>query len=139
MPQLSEIRGDIHTNIAIPFMPAAASNAGGIGFKAPFKCQIQSASLIWSAAITGANTNNFTVSFFNRTTGAGTVAWATAITYASGTNATKATPIALTLSSTASDLVVAAGDFIAVELSTTGSGLLCPGGVCDVIVRAYGA
>lgn len=136
--QQKEMGGDIYVPIAIPFMAAASSNAGGCGWKAPFKLQIQSASLTWSAAITGANTNNFTVSFFNRTTGAGTVAWATAITYASGTNAVKATPITLTLSSTATDLVVAAGDYLVAELSTTGTGLLCPGGLANVIVRAYG-
>jgi hypothetical protein len=136
--QLKEIGGEIYVPIAVPFMAAATSNAGGGGWKAPFKVQIQSATLTWSAAITGANTNNFTISFFNRTTGAGTVAWATAITYASGTNASKATPITLTLSSTASELVVAAGDYLAAELSTTGTGLLCPGGLVNVVVKGYG-
>jgi hypothetical protein len=133
-----ELGGDLYVPIAVPFMPAATSNAGGCGYKAPNKLQIQSATLTWNAAITGANTNNFTISFFNRTSGAGTVAWATAITYASGTNATKATAINLTLSSTASDLVIAAGDYIAVELSTTGTGLLCPGGTVNLVVRNYG-
>lgn len=137
--QFKELGGDIHVEIAVPFMPAASSNAGGGGFRAPNKMQIQSASLIWSAAITGAATNNFAIAFFNRTTGAGTVAWATAITYGNGTNASKATPVALTLSSTASDLVIASGDLIAVELSTNGTGLLCPGGVVDIVVRNYGA
>src|SRR5258706_15449614 len=124
---LQDTRGDIYAQIHVPFMTAATSNAGGGGWKAPFKSQIQSATLTWSQAITGAATNNFTVSFFNRTTGAGTVAWATAINYANATNAVKATPITLTLSATAADLVVAAGDLLAVELSTTGTGLLCPG------------
>lgn len=133
-----ELGGSLYVPIAVPFMPAAASNAGGCGFKAPNKLQIQSATLTWNAAITGANTNNFTISFFNRTSGAGTVAWATAITYASGTNATKATAITLTLSSTAADLVIAADDYIAAELSTTGSGLLCPGGIVNLVVRNYG-
>lgn len=138
MSQLQDIRGDIYAQIPVPFMAAATSNAGGNGWKAPFKVQIQSATLTWSAAITGAATNNFTISFFNRTTGAGTVAWATAINYASGINAVKATPITLTLSSTAADLVVAAGDFLVAELTTTGTGLLCPGGTVNVVVRAYG-
>ncbi len=138
MSALKNTNGDIYVPIAIPFMAAASSNAGGCGWKAPFKVQIQSASLTWSAAITGAATNNFAVSFFNRTTGAGTVQWATAITYGNATNATKATPITLTLSSTATDLVVAAGDFLVAELSTNGTGRLCPGGIANVIVRAYG-
>ncbi len=133
--QFKELRGDIVIPIAVPFMPAASSNAGGGGVVAPANLTIRSAAMIWSAAITGAATNNFAVAFFNRTTGAGTVAWATAITYGNGTNATKATPVTLTLSSTATDLQVAAGDLLAVELSTNGTGLLCPGGVCSVTVR----
>lgn len=126
---LKELRGNFPVPISVPFMPAASSNAGGTIFTVPNNFLIVSATLTWSAAITGANTNNFTISFFNRgAAGAGSVAWATAITYASGTNAAKATPAALTLSSTASDLQAAAGDVLAVELSTTGTGLLCPGG-----------
>lgn len=125
---LKELRGNFVVPIAVPFMPAASSNAGGGTFTLPYNFQIASATLVWAASITGANTNNFTISFFNRTTGAGTVQWATAITYASGTNATKATPVSLTLSSTASDLQPAQGDNLSIELTTTGSGLLCPGG-----------
>jgi len=136
---LQDTRGDIYAQIHVPFMTAATGNAAGGGWKAPCKLQIQSATLTWAAAITGTATNFFTVSFFNRTTGAGTVAWATAIAYSSGTNATKATPITLTLSSTAADLVVASGDLLAVELSSTLTGLQVPGGVCTVVVRAYGS
>lgn len=138
MTMVKETRGDIHEEIAVPFMTAASSNAAGGGFKAPNKLQIVSATLTWAAAITGAATNNFAIAFFNRTSGAGTVQWATAITYGNGTNATKATAITLTLSSTAADLVVASGDYLAVELSTNGTGLLCPGGVVDLVVRNYG-
>lgn len=137
--QNKEAAGDQHYQIAVPFMTAATSNAAGCGFKAPNKLVIKSATLFWSAAITGAATNNFAIAFFNRTTGAGTVQWATAITYGNGTNASKATGITLTLSSTASDLVVAAGDYIAVELSTNGTGLLCPGGVVDLVAWNSGA
>lgn len=133
--QFKELRGDLVVPIAIPFMTAASSNASGGIYVAPTNMLIRSAQLIWTAAITGTATNFFTVSFFNRTTGAGTVQWATAIGYSNGTNAVKATPITLTLSSTATDLQVAAGDVLAVELSTTGTGLQCPGGTASVTVR----
>lgn len=126
---VKELRGNFVVPIAVPFMPAASSNAGGGAYTLPNNFQIVSATLVWAASITGANTNNFTISFFNRgAAGAGSVAWATAITYASGTNATKGLPIALTLSGTASDLQPAAGDNLVAELTTTGTGLLCPGG-----------
>jgi hypothetical protein len=136
VPLVKELRGDIVVPIAVPFMPAASGNAGGSGYTLPFNATIKSATLVWSAAITGAATNNFAVAFFNRgAAGAGTVAWATAITYGNGTNATKANPVTLTLSSTASDLQPSAGDVLNVELSTNGTGLLCPGGVVMVTLQ----
>lgn len=129
-----ELRGPYPVDIAVP-STAAGVPAGG-SFVAPNKLSIVSAVLVWGAAITGAATNNFIISFFNRgAAGAGTVQWATAITYANGTNAAKATPVTLTLSSTASDLLVASGDVISVELTVNGSGLICPGGAVMLTVK----
>lgn len=129
-----ELRGTYPIDVSVPYTPAAG--VGGGSFTAPNKLTIVSATLVWGAAITGAATNNFIISFFNRgAAGAGTVQWATAITYANGTNAAKATPVTLTLSSTASDLAVAAGDVISVELTVNGSGLICPGGAVMLTVK----
>jgi hypothetical protein len=127
--QVNEISGNIAPQIAVPYAPAAA--VGGGQWFAPFKMKIVSALWIAGAAITGQATNFFTLSFFNRGgAGAGTVQWATAIAYSSGgVTAAKATPVTLTLSSTASDLLVAASDVLSVEITTTGTGLICPGGV----------
>ena len=49
MTALKNTTGDIYVPIAIPFMAAASSNAGGCGWKAPFRVQIQSATLTWSS------------------------------------------------------------------------------------------
>lgn len=127
--QFAEIAGNVAPQIAVPYVPAAG--AGGGQWLAPYKMKIVSALWIAGAAITGQATNFFTLSFFNRGgAGAGTVQWATAIAYSSGAvTAGKATPVTLTLSSTASDLLVAANDVLSVEVTTTGTGLICPGGV----------
>lgn len=124
---LKELRGNFPVAIAVP--QVAVGGAGGGAFVVPNNFQIASASLVWGAAITGAVTNFFTISFFNRgAAGAGTVQWGTAIAYSNGVNAAKATPIAVTLSSTATDLQPAAGDVLSVEVTTNGTGLLAPGG-----------
>lgn len=128
MPTEQELRGPRNIFVPVPYVPAAGV-AGGI-WVAPYKLTLTAAKLVWGAAVTGQATNFFTISFFNRgAAGAGTVQFATAIAYSSGGVAdTKATPRTLTLSSTASDLQVATGDVISVEITTTGTGLIAPGG-----------
>lgn len=124
---LKELRGNFPVDIAVPYVPAGG--AGGGSFVVPYNFLITAASVVWGAAITGAATNNFVISFFNRgAAGAGTVQWGTAITYGNGTNATKANPVTVTLSSTASDLQAAANDVLSVEITTNGTGLIAPGG-----------
>lgn len=133
--QIKELRGSFPLAIGVPQIAAATGAVTGGLFVAPNKLKIISASMVWAASITGTATNYFTLSFFNRTTGAGTAQWGTAIAYSNGTNATKATPVTVTLSSTAADLLVASGDALSVEISTTGTGLLCPGGTLMLTVQ----
>ncbi|MCW2768466.1 MAG: hypothetical protein JWO11_4425 [Nocardioides sp.] len=122
-----ELRGNFPVAIAMPFVPAGG--AGGGTFVVPNNFLITAASLVWGAAVTGAATNFFTASFFNRGPGgAGTVQFGTAIAYSNGINAAKATPVAITLSSTATDLQAAAGDVLTAEITTSGTGLIAPGG-----------
>jgi len=132
---VKELRGNFLVPINVPYIPAATGAAGGGSVALPNNFQIVSASMVWGAAITGTVTNFFTISFFNRIAGAGTVQWATAIAYSSGVNAAKATPIALTLSSTASELQPAAGDVLSVEITSTLTGLICPGGTLQLTGR----
>jgi len=130
---VKELRGNFLVPISVPNI--AAGGAGGGSVALPNNFQIVSASMVWGAAITGAATNFFTISFFNRVAGAGTVQWATAIAYSNAVNAAKATPVVLTLSSTASELQPAAGDVLSVEITTSGTGLICPGGTLQLTGR----
>jgi len=128
--QYTELAGNLGLSIAVPYIAAASGAAGGGNLVVPANLQIVSATWTANATLTGQATNFITISFFNRQTGSGTIQWATAIAYSSGgTVATKATPVTLTMSSTATDLQPAAGDVLAVEITTTGTGLTCPGGI----------
>jgi hypothetical protein len=85
-----------------------------------------------SAAITGAATNNRTVSLVNKgQTGVGTTVVAT-LTFASGTNGVANDELAVTLSGTPANLVVAAGDVLQWRSIANGTGLADPGGLARV-------
>jgi hypothetical protein len=133
MATYKEMRGDIPVEIFVPYQ--AANTTGGVSWYVPWNLTITSAVLIPSAAITANGTNYLTLSFFNRgAAGAGTAQWATARSYAS-VNSVKATPETLTLSSTAADLSLTAGDVVQIENAPTGSGLIWPGGSVYVVAR----
>ncbi len=134
MTQLKEIAGDIPIAIPVPSAPVAVPVGGS--FVVPFNAVITAAKWVPGAAITANGANFFTMSLRNRgPAGAGTVQFATARAY-SATNSVLSTPEALTLSSTASDLQVAAGDVLTVEVVHSGTGLICPGGVVMVTIRS---
>jgi hypothetical protein len=134
MPTYKEIRGDVPWLIPVGYM--AANVTGGSSLLVPFTAKIISAKVIPSAAITANGTNFFTMSFFNRGgAGAGSVQWATARAWSAG-NSSKGVPEALTLSSTASDLLIAANDVLNVECAPSGTGLIWPGGVVQLMLRA---
>lgn len=134
MTTYKEIRGDVPWLIPVGYM--AANVTGGGSLLVPFNALIVSAKLLPNQAITANGTNFFTMSFFNRGgAGAGTVQWATARSWASG-NSSKGVPESLTLSSTASDLQIAANDVLNVECAPSGSGLIWPGGAVQLMLRA---
>lgn len=135
MTQYKELRGDL--TVVIPVPSAAAAAAGGGSVIVPHKAVITAAKWIPGAAITAHGTNFFTLSFRNRVAGAGTAQWATARAY-SATNGVVSTPETLTLSATAANLAVAAGDVLAVEITHAASGLACPGGAVVVTLRSAG-
>lgn len=133
MPQYKELRGDIPLYVFVP--PLAAAAAAEVPVPVPFNAVITAAKWIPGAAITANGTNFFTLSFRNRgAAGAGTVQWATARAYSS-VNGVANTPEALTLSSTASDLNIAAGDLVTVQVTHTASGLAVPAGVVALTIR----
>jgi hypothetical protein len=92
----------------------AGADASGLTV-APFAGTLSAASIISLTTLTGANTESRTVQVFNRgQAGSGTTLMASKA-FTSGVNATAEDETSLTLSVTAADLVVAAGDVVEVK------------------------
>jgi hypothetical protein len=112
-------------------IPATAAGADFeiVICKAPFAGTLSAASYTPDTDITGANTDSRTIQVINKAAdGNGTTVMASKA-YTLGVNATDFNEETLTLSATAADLVVAAGDIIVGKSLHVGStGLADPGG-----------
>lgn len=99
----------------------------------PFAGTVSAVSYVPDTVLTGANTDSRTLSLVNKgAAGSGTTVVATKA-FTSGVNAPADRSTALTLSATAADLVVAAGDVLAFQSTHVGStGLADPGGLIHV-------
>jgi hypothetical protein len=105
--------------------------------EAPEAGVLSSASYVPETTITGANTNTRIHRVVNKgQAGSGTTVMAS-LQYNSGVNATAGDEKALTLSGTAADLVVAAGDIIAFESNAVATGIADPGGLVQVELSRY--
>lgn len=135
MPGLKDIPG-YHTRQG--YFPGHATAGTPIEvplFRAPFRCTITAIQFLTVSAITGANTNYFTLNVRNRTTGAGT-AIPGALAFTSGVDTVAQTPKTITLSATAADLILAEDDVVTAEKAVTASGLACPAGLVVVYLKA---
>jgi hypothetical protein len=102
---------------------------------APFDGTVTRAEVI-SEGITGANTNTRKHEVINKgQAGAGTTVVATK-QYNSGVNAAASDNTAVTLSATAADLLVAAGDALAFVSTHVGTGIADTGGIVEVDVTS---
>lgn len=102
--------------------------------EAPFAGTVTAATLVAEAAITGRATDNRKFAIVNKgTDGLGTREVAS-ITFAAGANAAAFDETALTLTATAANLAVAAGDVLAVVETINGSGMTHSGGLVQVEV-----
>lgn len=117
-------------------VPAAATAVAddSVIAQSPFAGTVTAVQYVPEAAITGAATNNRAVSLVNKgQAGSGTTVVAT-LTFASGVNATANNEVALTLSATPADLVLAEGDTLQWRSIVNGTGLADPGGIARVVV-----
>lgn len=116
----------------VPAVSTAGNSDDTVIGQAQFAGTVTGVQYVPEAAITGAATNNRTVSLVNKgQAGSGTTVVAT-LTFGSGTNATANNEVALTLSATASDLVVADGDTLLWRSIANGTGLADPGGLARI-------
>src|SRR3954463_9087351 len=99
---------------------------------ARFTGKVTSVSYVPEAAATGDNTNARTFTLVNKgTSGSGTTVIAT-LALTTGVNLVASDEKAFTLSATASDLLVTAGDVLALVSTHTGTGVVDPGGAVVV-------
>ena len=135
MPGIHDLPGVIHVVRGPAPAVATATTTETVLGTVPFKGVVSLAKFTALTTLTGAATNNRTMAIFNRKgDGSGTTSIA-ALTYASGVNATALVPSVLTLSTTASDLQVAAGDVLTLVSTANASGLAQPVGAIQVDIQ----
>lgn len=116
----------------VPAVGTAGNDDDTVIGQAQFAGTVTKVEYVPEAAITGAATNNRTVSLVNKgQAGSGTTTIAT-LTFGNGTNAAANNEVALTLSGTASDLAVAAGDTLLWRSVHNGTGITDPGGLARI-------
>jgi len=121
------------STIRLPMASVATASdlTSPIGF-VPFAGVVSAVRYIPTSVLTGADTNSRTCSVYNRgQAGAGTTAVASKA-FTAGVNAPANDATDITLSGTAANLVVAAGDVLDWESLHVASGLADPGGVVEV-------
>jgi hypothetical protein len=115
----------------VPASATAVTTLTPVG-DAPFAGTVTAVRYFAAAAITGANTNTRRIDLHNRgAAGTGTTV-AASKQFDSAVNAVADTDTAITLSGTPANLVLAAGDALAVNSVAVGTGLADPGGVIEV-------
>lgn len=118
----------------VPPVATAGNDADTPVFVAPFACTVTAVTYTPSATITGAATNNRTLQLRNKgQTGAGTTVVAS-LNFANGVNAAAFDEKVIPLSVTPADLVLAAGDVLALQSLHILTGITDPGGMLRVTV-----
>jgi hypothetical protein len=134
VPTPKDIRGDV------PYQFFIAGVAAGTGIEwpllvAPFNMLVTAVKWVPNAAVTANGTNFATLNLRNRAAaGSGTVVPATRVY--SATNSSARVGEAMTLSSTSTDLNLAANDVLTLEIAHSGTGLTIPPGLVQVLLRA---
>ncbi|MER7517783.1 hypothetical protein [Streptomyces sp. NPDC126499] len=118
----------------VPAVSTANASDDTVLGQAPFDCTVTSVQYVPEAAITGAATNHRTVTVVNKgQAGSGSTTVAT-LSFDSGVNAAANDERAITLSGTAANLDLTAGDTLQWRSIAVGTGITDPGGVVRVTI-----
>jgi hypothetical protein len=132
MPDTAPLQRILEQDVAP--VATAGNDLDSVVSQAPFDCTVTKVEFVAVAAITGANTNTRSVTLFNKgQAGAGTTTVAT-LQFDSGVNASASDEKAITLSGTAANLDLAAGDTLLWRSLHVGTGITDPGGLVRVTV-----
>jgi hypothetical protein len=116
------------TKLAVEVQALAVGADSTIVARVPYAGKITGVTYAPIVAMTGAATNNRTHAVVNKgQSGSGTTSVAS-LSYGNGTDAAAFDEKTITLTTTAADKVVAAGDILAVSSTHVGTGIADPGG-----------
>jgi len=123
-----------HTiKIQVPAV-TTVGNSASYPVKVPEAGVVAGVSYAPTSAQSGANTNSRTLNVINKgQAGAGSTSVAS-LALVSGTNLAAFVPSTITLSGTAANLVVAAGDVLQVQSLSVGTGIADPGGEFEILI-----
>jgi hypothetical protein len=133
MPGLQDVPGTHYAYAYIPGQATAGTADTWPVFYAPANCTITSIDWVPAAAVTGDNTNYFSLAVQNKgTAGSGSTAVTSTKAYTTGTDSVAHDGEALTLSATAANLNVASGEVLALVRTVAASGLAQPDGLVRI-------
>jgi hypothetical protein len=119
-------------NHQVPAVGTAGNDATTVLFQAPFACTVTLVNYVPAAAVTGAATNTRLVELVNKGQAGSATVQVAALQFNSGVNAAADDERAVTLSGTAANLVLAAGDTVIWNSTHVGTGITDPGGLVSV-------
>lgn len=129
MPGLQDVPGVHSFTFSVAGQSTAATNDDFVGPVIPFACQVTAVYWTPAAAITADGTNYFDLTLQNGSTVVATRSYI-------ATNSVALTKESMTLSATAANLLLAAGDVITAKKTKAASGLAMPDGSITVEVQA---
>lgn len=134
--QFKELAGALSAQATIESTGNAASTGNLLVWQAPYDAQVTAVTFVPSAAITANGTNFATYTLTRHTAGAAAATVATRSWAA--TNSVALTAEAMTLSGTAANLLLTAGDTLTVIKTVDASGLVIPAGLLVVTYKLTG-
>lgn len=134
--QFKELAGNLSHQVFLESTGNAASTGNLPVWRAPLKCTVTAVTIVPSAAITADGTNYAIYTLTRHTAGATATSVATRSWIA--TNSVALTEEAMTLSGTAANLLLAAGDTLTAIKTVAGTGLLIPAALIVVTYQLAG-
>lgn len=132
--QLTELAGSWHIQIPAYTMAGATTDREDVAIHVPYNMTVTAVYWTPQAAVTANGTNYSTLSLRNRLQDASGTALPASRSYAA-TNSVAWVPEAMTLSTTAADLSLTAGDVLTVQMIHTGTGLVIPAGTLTLLAK----
>lgn len=126
MTQLKELSGTQVHYCTVPIQATLGTDDNWSVWTPPFNCTVVSVKFVPNAAVTADGTNYSIYTLTNKGSGAGTTSIATRSWIA--TNSVASTPESMTLSGTAANLDLTAGDNIEMVKTHSGNGVVIPDG-----------